>query len=565
MALAAVALSTVLLPGVMAAQTPQPEGTTTDAVAVAIAAAAKSAQTGDPPATLRFANRAIVEFRATVVSRPPAVRAAAASDTLSRFLEQMPDGEVATRTYDGGVLVTLGGRPVFVLFESDVDALSGERLDTKVQEAAAHLATAYREAGELRSPRRLLPGILVAIAATVLYGLLLWMLVRLDKRVAAAASRATERRLRELPGGEVMVVARAPILVHRLVTLLSIGLALFFTYSWLAIVLRRFPYTRPWGESLRSSLFSAVASGTRGFVDLLPNLLTILVIVVITRFAIRLVTFAFRTVEEGRVSMPGVYPETAQPTRRITVLLLCVFALVLSYDLLPGAKSDAFKGVSVFIGLIISLGSSGIMNQVMSGLMVTYSRALRVGDFVRIADVEGTVTQLGTLSTKIRTPRNEEITLPNALVVSHAATNFTRHADDGVMAPSSVTIGYDVPWRQVQALLLMAAERTPGVRRVPAPVVLQTALGDFAVQYTVLVCLDQPQRRLPTLNALHANIQDAFNEYGVQIMSPSYEADPSERKTVPPSQWYAAPAADPSAQAAPVAIAGVPQGPARAG
>ena len=168
------------------------------------------------------------------------------------------------------------------------------------------------------------------------------------------------------------------------------------------------------------------------------------------------------------------------------------------------------------------------MNQVMSGLMVTYSRAVRVGDFVRIGDVEGTVTQLGTLSTKIKTPRNEEVTLPNALVVTNAATNFSRHAaSDGVLAPATVTIGYDVPWRQVQALLVMAAERTPGVRRPPAPVVLQTALGDFAVEYKVLVCIDVPHRRIVTLNALHANIQDAFNEYGVQIMSPAYEADPA--------------------------------------
>jgi len=280
----------------------------------------------------------------------------------------------------------------------------------------------------------------------------------------------------------------------------------------------------------------------------------------------RLVTFAFRTVEEGHVTMPGVYPETAQPTRRIAVALLWIFALIICYEFLPFAKSDAFKGVSVFIGLIISLGSSGIMNQVMSGLMVTYSRAVRVGDFVKIGDVEGTVVQLGTLSTKVKTNRNEEVTIPNALVVSNAATNFSRHAADGVLAPASVTIGYDVPWRQVQALLLLAAERTPGVRRTPAPVVLQTTLGDFAVEYKVMVCLDQPHRRLPTLNALHANIQDAFNEYGVQIMSPNYEADPSERKTVPPSQWYAAPAGPPSAEVAPAGLTtGVPPGPARTG
>jgi small-conductance mechanosensitive channel len=363
----------------------------------------------------------------------------------------------------------------------------------------------------------------------------------------------------------VMVGAHAPLLVQRLVRIAGGALALLFTYSWVTIVLRRFPYTRPWGETLKATLYATVTSGARRLLDHLPDLLTVLLIVVVTRFAVRLVSFAFRTVEDGRVSLPGVYPETAQPTRRIAVALLWIFALVVCYEFLPGAKSDAFKGVSVFIGLIISLGSSGIMNQVMSGLMVTYSRAVRVGDFVRIGDVEGTVTQLGTLSTKIKTPRNEEVTLPNALVVSQAATNYSRHAADGVLAPATITIGYDVPWRQVQSLLLIAAERTPGVRKAPAPVVLQTALGDFAVEYKVLVCVDQPHRRLVTLNALHANIQDAFNYYGVQIMSPAYEADPGERKTVPPSRWYSAPAREPSpAPASEVALtARAPQRPAR--
>jgi small-conductance mechanosensitive channel len=535
-----------------------------DPLAAAIASAARVAQRTDEPATLVYANRPIITFRATILSRTPAARAAAASQALDSLVAQVPGGEVTTHAYDGGTLVSLGGRPVFAVLAADVDPLAGELLDTKVREAASRLTVAVREAGELRSPRQLLRSVALAIGATILYVLLLWILIRLDMRAAAAAGRAMERRLRALPAGEVMVVARAPLLVQRLLTIVGVALALLLTYSWLTIILRRFPYTRPWGETLRTSLFSAVASGGRSLLDHLPNLLTVLAIVLLTRFVVRLVTFAFRTVEEGRVTLPGVFPETAQPTRRIAVALLWIFALVLSYEFLPGAKSDAFKGVSVFIGLIISLGSTGIMNQVMSGLMVTYSRAVRVGDFVRIGDVEGTVTQLGTLSTKIKTPRNEEVTLPNALVVTQAATNFSRHADDGVMAPASVTIGYDVPWRQVQALLVMAAERTPGVRRRPAPVVLQTALGDFAVEYKVLVCVDQPHRRIVTLDALHANIQDAFNEYGVQIMSPAYEADPGERKTVPPSQWYAAPAAVPAADAAsdvalPVAVPQAPR------
>jgi small-conductance mechanosensitive channel len=281
--------------------------------------------------------------------------------------------------------------------------------------------------------------------------------------------------------------------------------------------------------------------------DALPNLSAVLVIILVTRFVARLAGLAFQAVEEGRIEIPGIYPETAQPSRRIVVALLWVFALVASYEYFPGSNTDAFKAVSVFVGLVVSLGSTGIMNHVMSGLMITYSRSFRPNDFVRIGEIEGTITHLGTLSTKVRTPRNEEITIPNSIVVSHATTNYSRHAGtDGVFAPTSVTIGYDTPWRQVQALLLRAAERTPGVRTAPKPVVLQTALGDFYVEYTLLVCLEEPRRRAVILTALHAQIQDAFNEFGVQIMSPNYEADPSGPKVVPPDRWYAAPAAPPA-------------------
>ena len=218
--------------------------------------------------------------------------------------------------------------------------------------------------------------------------------------------------------------------------------------------------------------------------------------------------------------------------------------MVIAYPYLPGSDSDAFKGMSVFVGLVVSLGSSGIVNQVMSGFTLTYSRALRAGDFVAVGDVEGTVSQVGTLSTKIMTAKGEDVTIPNALVVSQTVTNYSRFADtDGVFVPTDITIGYDVPWRQVQALLLLAAARTPGVRREPAPVVRQAALEDAYIRYTLQFCLEHPTQRRKTLAAVHANILDAFNEYGVQITSPNYEADPAAPKVVPRDHWFAAPAA----------------------
>ena len=535
--IASASLALALIAGSASAQTAD------DPIAAAVAAAAVNAHASDPPATLTFANRKIVELRATIAGRPPAVRASQAADTVGRIVEQRPDAQVTMRRYEQGIVLSLGDQPVVVVFAADADPLAGETMQAKADAAVAKLTVAVREAEELRHPQRLVRGALVALAATILYALAIWMLVRIDLKVASSVHDATERGLKRLPGGEIMVIARTPHLARRLLTFIGVLIGLLLTYSWLTIVLRRFPYTRPWGESLRSGLFAAAGAAGRAVLEQAPNLLTVLAIVLLTRLAVRLVNFAFRVIEEGRVTMPGVHPETAQPTRRIAVVLLWLFALIIAYDFLPGAQSDVFKGVSVFIGLIVSLGSSGIMNQVMSGMMVTYSRAVRVGDFVRIGEVEGTVTHLGTLSTKVRNARNEEITIPNAVVASSAAVNFSRHADtDGVFTPTSVTINYDTPWRQVQALLVLAADRTPGIRKQPKPVVLQTALGDFGVTYALLVCLEQPNRRLATLAALHANIQDAFNEFGVQIMVPAYEGDPGEPKVVPPSRWFDAPA-----------------------
>jgi small-conductance mechanosensitive channel len=495
--------------------------------------------------TLVFFNRPIVVLRARVLGRRPVERARSAVRVLDDIVAAESAPRVESREVDGASLLHVGDRAIIALVPADVDALAGETLESVTAEAVRRLQQALDETVEARTPRALLTAAILAIVALAVGIVLIWGLGRTRRIAQTRLSAIAERTLARSGIADIEAVRSSRVLdIQRwLVTGATVALQIIIVYGLLTFDLRLFPYTRPWGESLRSGLLSTAASAGGAILSELPNLATVLVILLLTRFMVRLTTLAFRAVEEGRLTLPGVYPETTQPTRRIVVAVLWLLAVVLSYKYVPGSDSEVFKGVSVFVGLIVSLGSTGVMNQLMSGLMLTYSRALRVGDFVKVAEVEGTVTHLGTLSTKIKTNRNEDVTIPNAIVISHAATNYSRHADDGVFAPTSITIGYDAPWRQVQALLLLAAERTPGVRPSPKPTVLQTALCDFYVQYTLLVCLDQPNRRLATLDALHANIQDAFNEYGVQIMSPNYEADPGAPKVVPPSRWYSAPAA----------------------
>jgi small-conductance mechanosensitive channel len=511
-------------------------------VARAITEAARTAQPAGQSAALTFSNRFVVELRATVLTRPPAMRAAAARDHIERIVDATPGARASARAYDEAIVLSVGDQPVVVLFAADADPLQGEQLAAKANDAVARLQQALDEAVELRTPRRLFVASALALLVTLFYIAALWLVVRLDARIALRLGRTAERRLMRLPGGEAIArVADARTNVQRFFALVTFVLGVLLTYAWLTFVLRRFPYTRPWGESLRGALIGLVVSAAQAFTAVLPDIFTVLVIVVVTRVLSRIAALLFQAAEEERISLPVIHPETAAPTRRIVVALLWLCALVVSYPYLPGSQSEVFKGVSVFVGLLISLGSSGVMNQAMSGLMVTYSRAIKVGDFVSVAGIDGTVTAIGTLATKITTPRNEEITIPNAVAVSSPVINYTRNGAAGVLVSTSVTIGYDTPWRQVRALLELAARRTPGVRTDPPPRVLQTALEDFYVKYTLLAAPEQPDKRMVLLDRLHASILDAFNEYGVQIMSPNYEADPQTPKVVPRSAWHAAP------------------------
>jgi small-conductance mechanosensitive channel len=518
-----------------------------DLAAQELPAAIRAEPSGESAAFLYF-NRPIVVLRARVLGRGPAERAAGAVRALDDLAGQGVSGPVASRAFDGVFLITVGSRSVFALTPPDVDEVSGETVEGAAALAVTRLQQALDEATEARSLGALLRDGSLAGSALILALLALWIVHRARRAATHHIVAISEKTVARTGIADVDVVraSQLPAVERGLVTLLSILADLVVIYATVGFVLRRFPYTRPWGEAMRGFLFATLSNLGLGVARAVPGLFTVLVIFVIVRFVTRLVGFWFSAIESGRLAPRWIYPETAQPTRRLLNGLLWAFAIIVAYPYLPGSETDAFKGVSVFFGLILTVGSSGIVNQIMSGFMITFSRALRAGDFVRLGEVEGTVTHLGVLSIKVRTLRQEEVTIPNTVVVGQTTTNYTRFGEtEGVFTPTSVTIGYDAPWRQVHALMLMAAERTAGLRADPKPVVRQAGLEDFYVKYTLLVCLEHQQSRPAVLDALHANIQDLFNEYGVQIMSPNYEADPEAPKVVPKGQWFAAPAAAP--------------------
>jgi small-conductance mechanosensitive channel len=531
--------------GVLAGQTQTP------APAPGSTAAALASQRVPENFTLFFYNRPIVVFRARVLGRSPSERAVGAGRLLHDLVAQRVTGPVEARPFENGTIINVASRIVFMIAAEDVDDLAGETLDGVTAKATASLQQALSEADEARAPWVLLRSSALAAAAIAAALLVLWTLTRARQRISAALLGVAERKMAKVGDAalEALRTSRVIDVQRHLITAGLTAIDLVVIYTATTFVLRQFPYTRAWGESMSGFLLMTVETLTLNAMRALPGLFTVAIIFTVTRLLVRAAGAWFHAVERGQAHSRWIHPETATPTRRLVAALLWIFAAVVAYPYMPGSQTDAFKGVSVFLGLMVTFGSSGLVNQVMSGFMVTYSRALRVGDFVKIGDVEGTVGHIGVLSTKVRTLKNEEVTIPNAVVVAQTTTDYSRLADsEGVFTPTSVTIGYDAPWRQVHELLLQAAARTPGLRADPKPVVLQAGLEDFYVKYTLFVCLERQQSRPFTLGALHANIQDLFNEYGVQIMSPNYVLDPAAPKLVPKEQWFAAPASPAASQ-----------------
>ena len=524
------------------AQTPRPAAGLSVPPSGSVAALAeRSAES----ATLTYFNRPIVTLRARVAGRQPTERAAGAHRILDDLVDEGVTTPVGSMAFEGGVLISVESRGVLILTSLDADDLSGETLESVTAQTVRRMQRALDEASEAHAPRRLLRSAAVAAGVTLVACVVLWGLGHAQRRVAGKLMEIAEQRVAKAGIAPLDAVRASRVFEFQrhLVTAFFVGADLVVGYAALSFVLRQFPYTRPWGESMRGFLLTTIENLGLGIIRGIPGLFTVLLIFAIVRVAVRLVRLWFDAVERGDARARWIYPDTAQPTRRLVTTLLWLFAIVVAYPYMPGSQTDAFKGVSVFLGLMVTFGSSGLVNQIMSGFMITYSRAVRLGDFVRIGDVEGTITQIGVLSTRVKSLWNEDVTIPNAVVVAQTTTDYSRFGDtEGVYIRTSVTIGYDAPWRQVQSLLLLAAERTPGLRKSPQPMVLQEALQDFYVKYTLFVCLEQQDRRPYVLHGLHTNIQDLFNEYGVQIMSPNYMLDPTAPKVVPKKDWFAAPA-----------------------
>ena len=480
-------------------------------------------------ATLEVANRKILTFRATITGNTPRERVEAARARLDQLPTRGPVESIATHPLqvgnERGTAVMVGPRLVFVVAEGDVDLPAGETTEGVAGQAARVLGEALGAEREQRSLRLLLRSVLLSAFATVIAALVLWLFVRARRASHLGIARVGRREAFRLWGVDFGPIVRSTL--RALTFLVFWTLVVTVVEVWLTYVLSLFPLTRPWSDALLGSVLGLLGRVGRTIVGGLPDLLTAVVILLVGRGFAGFVSTVVQRVEEGAAVLPGVYPETAGATRRILVGAVWLVTIAAAYPYLPGSGSEAFKALSLVVGLGLSLGSTGIVAQAMSGLVVIYSRALSRGDCVRVGDVEGVVSEVHLLSTRLLTIQGEEVTIPNTVVVNGPVKNFGRASKgQGALVSARASIGYDTPWRKVHALLLDAAKDTAGLRADPAPYVLQRSLDDFYVQYELVAAVENPVERPYVASALHARIQDGFNAAGVQIMSPHYVFQP---------------------------------------
>ena len=413
------------------------------------------------------------------------------------------------------------------------DSLAKERRENVVSK----LHEMKAEHSIWRMVKRILYFVLVIVGQYLLFRLTNWLFRKVKTRILRL--KDTKIKPVSIQGYELLDTQKQ---ANLLVFLASVGryilmaLQLLFTVPLIFII---FPQTEGLAYRLLGYIWNPIKNIFIGIVDYIPKLFTIIVIWYAVKYLVRLVLYLAREVEAGRLKINGFYPDWAMPTFHIIRFLLYAFMIAMIYPYLPGASSGVFQGISVFVGLIVSLGSSTVIGNIIAGLVITYMRPFKMGDRIKLNDTTGDIIEKTPLVTRIRTPKNEVVTVPNSFIMSSHTVNYSTSAREyGLIIHSEVSIGYDIPWRQVNQILIDAALITPGVVDDPRPFVLETSLSDWYPVYQINAYIKEADKMAQIYSDLHQNIQDKFNEAGIEIMSPHYMAvRDGNASTMPKDDW----------------------------
>ncbi|MEI7724245.1 MAG: mechanosensitive ion channel domain-containing protein [Bacteroidota bacterium] len=427
--------------------------------------------------------------------------------------------------------------------ETSYDVMYGESVittvdqnDAKAERTSAELVAnsrrtkiiyAIQQFRTMTSPGAILKNVGISIGILILLIIIITLINRLFRKLNAKTGILQDKIMKSMRLKEYEFFNR-----QRLLTIL---LFILNVLKWIVILillvvtLVTIFYLLPWTKAFSISLLGFIINPLKDilmkFWNYVPNLITIIVILFVTRLVIRFFKFLRQEVENETLKIPGFYADWALPTFNIFRVLIIIFTIVAIWPYLPGSGSQVFQGVSVMFGLVFSLTSASSLSNFMAGLTITYTRAFKLGDRVKIGEVTGDIVEKLMLVTKILTIKNEEITVPNTKIMNSEVINYSTCAPDkGLIMHTTVTIGYDAPWRQIHQLLIDSALNTPRMLQEPAPFVLQTALNDFYISYQLNAYTRSPNEMASIFSDLHQNIQDSFNKAGVEIMSPHYKA-----------------------------------------
>ena len=492
-----------------------------------------------------------VQFHVVGVSAYPANRRA--SEIAKRIEALAKNSEYDTKTLrleDAGAYHQIfpadGGNSILRVLEADAqfEGISRTVLAETIRNKIGESIKDYRHdhQPDILTKKAMYALVSMVVMVALLF-LVFWVFRRLNgflqPRVTSQMQNLEARSQRIFRGEQLWG------LLHNALQLIRTLIVIFVFYVFANFALSLFPQTRYAAHNLFKFVFSPLGNIAEAVVAFIPDLVFLLIVFIITRYVMKLARGVFTAIDTGRLQFKGFESEWAWPTYRLVRILIIIFALVLAYPFIPGSDSAAFQGISVLLGVLFSLGSTSVISNVIAGYTMTYRRAFRIGDRVKIGDTLGDVSEMRILVTHLKTPKNEEVVIPNSTILNGEVTNYSTMArDQGLILHTIVGIGYDVPWRQVEAMMLLAAERTEGLLKEPKPFILQKLLGDFAVNYELNAYSDNASQMMKMYSEMHCNIQDVFNENGVQIMSPAYKEDPVEPKVVPKERWYTPPATE---------------------
>lgn len=454
------------------------------------------------------------------------------AQNIEKHVEEMED-DVFYRTDSIKLFVSeesvdLLYRDVIILTITDVDALwmgmSMEDLARKYKEQITESIKNHREATSLRTLLKEIGlALLVIIFVVVLIKYLnkgyRWLRVKVR---GAKGKWINGVKIREY---ELFTADSEVNAIYVLLNIIRWVTILLLIYLMFPVLFNIFPWTKTLSGTLFSYILDPVKNIFSAIWNYLPDLITIIVILIVFRYVLRGIKFLKDEVQRGVLTLPGFYPEWATPTYQIIRILVFAFMIVVIFPYLPGSDSPIFQGVSVFLGVLFTFSSSGSLNNIVAGLVLTYMRAYKIGDRVKIGEVTGDIIEKSLLVTRVRTIKNEDITIPNSTVLNSHTVNYSSAAQDiGLVIHTTVTIGYDVPWKKVHELLINAALESDHILEDPKPFVLQTSLDDYYVSYQINAYTKEPAKQAIIYSSVHQHILDKFNEAGVEIMSPRYSA-----------------------------------------